>query len=463
MKTPEMEVYYKMNKMKLMKSTALAVAVLIYLSLTSCLIAGGNIVKEGRIYKAEVVNEFEVGAGGKLELAGITGDVWVDSWNENKIEIVQKMVIDVYTMEEAERIYDLNILQFEEKGKTITAYIRNGRRGNLSVTYYITLPQKFTADISTSGGDFNIQNLNGDYYFKTSGGDIEINSCQGEIECSTSGGDLELFDIKGKLYANTSGGDIVCARCSDQIELKTSGGEIELRELQGKIYAKTSGGDIEAIQINGELEVKTSGGEIVLEYITSSKLIDANTSGGDIEVQNIDGNLYLKTSGGDICAQAIKGNLEAKTSGGDIEICESQGNIEVATSGGDIEVCDAQGYIEAETSGGDIEVSLEKYIPKKDQHISLKSSGGEINLTLPKDFKASINALINIYGANFDEYEIRSDFTLKITQTSEESGKGAAKIFHKMYGTIAAEGDINGGGNRINLETTNGSIYIKKR
>ena len=454
-----------MSLVRLFKSTILVV-IFIFASFTAVFASqsGGEIVRVGHIFKAEVVNEFEVKSGGKLELTRISGDVTVNSWDEEKVKIIERIRIDVYTKEEAERVYENSVLQFEHKGKTIIAQKSGRRKGNVQITYEVTLPIKFSAEIETSGGEFDIRDLSGDFRFETSGGDVKIRSCEGNIDCSTSGGELELYDIKGILSAATSGGDIICVRCGDELELRTSGGEIELKELSGSVYAKTSGGDIEVSRVEGECVVKTSGGDITLKRIKSIKLIEAITSGGDIEASDIEGDVKVKTSGGEIIADNINGDFEGKTSGGDIKVRKVSGNLEISTSGGDVEVDGAEGYIEAGTSGGDIEVSVTKYHPKRDQHIEMKSSGGKLELTLPADFKGSMEAVIHIYGASLDDYDIYSDFPLEIVREGDEAaGKSYRKLFRKVNGIITAEGDINGGGDSIILETTNGDIRIKKR
>ena len=454
-----------MSLVRLFKSTILVV-IFIFASSTAVFTSqsGGELVQVGHIFKAEVVNEFEVKSGGKLELTRISGDVTTNSWNDEKVKIIERIRIDVYTKEEAERVYENTVLQFERKGKIIIAQRSGGRGGNVQVTYEVTLPKKFSADIETSGGDFDIRDLTGDFRFETSGGDVKISSCEGNIDCSTSGGELELYDIKGILSAATSGGDIICVRCGDELDLRTSGGDVELKELSGTVHAKTSGGDIEVSRMEGDCIVKTSGGEIILEHIKSIKLIEAITSGGDIGASDIEGDISVETSGGDIVADNINGDFEGKTSGGDIEVCNVSGNLEINTSGGDVEVDGAEGYIEAGTSGGNIEVSMTKYHPKKDQHIELKSSGGKLELALPADFKGSVEAAIHVYGASLDDYDIYSDFPLNIVRAGdEEAAKGHRKLFRKVNGIITANGDINGGGNSIILETSNGDIHIKKR
>ena len=427
--------------------------------------AVGKLSKRGRGYEAVTEHEFKAAKNGALKLDNIVGDVSVDSWSENKVRIVERMYIEESNKKMAEKLYERYTLQFEEHGKTIKGYGPGRYRDCSEIMYDITLPENFNGEINTAGGEFNIKNLKGDYSFNTSGGDVVIRDCSGNMECTTSGGELELVKIKGSLTAKTSGGDIYCSGCGDELELKTSGGELTLKDLSGNLYARTSGGDIALLQFNGVCDIKTSGGEVTLKDVESSKTIHASTSGGDIEAVKIVGDLRVKTSGGNIEIDYIKGSLYAKTSGGDIEISKVSKNVDASTSGGDVEIEGAEGYVEASTSGGDVNVDIAQYHQGTDQHIDISSSGGDILLTLPTDFRGSVDAVLKIKGGSCRKYDIHSDFSLKIERLDEDDfddDKRKSRRYHYSR-EIIATGDINGGGNLITIRTVNGNIKIKKR
>ena len=422
-----------------------------------------ELFKDGRGYRAERTHEFKAEINGKLKLTRIVGDVTVESWNENKVEIIENIRINSYTREEAERVLEDYTLRTETRGDVIVATGPSNYRGYVNFSYRVMLPKKFSAEVSTAGGDLELSKLTGDFELKTSGGDIEITECEGTIEAVTSGGDLELNKIKGTLYASTSGGDVTCHDCGDDLELKTSGGDLDLKRLKGSVFAKTSGGDIEVVEVEGVCNIETSGGEIYLHKISSKRTIEASTSGGDIDIDKITGNLDVRTSGGDITAKYIEGGLEASTSGGDIEIREITEYLEVSTSGGDVEIEGAGGYVEASTSGGDVTVSIAEYFTKKDQHVTMKSSGGDLEIYLPADFNGHIEARISVYAADLDEYEIYSDFPLDIRNNVGDRKKKKSYKRWSMDGEIIGTGDINSGGDPIILETTNGNIHIRKK
>ena len=429
----------------------------------AAVIGESKLVPDGRGYKAERTHEFKAKVNGKLELSDIVGNVTIDSWDENKVQIIENLRINSYTEEEAKRVLEDYTLKTDTRGDLIIATGPGNYRRYIVVEYTIMLPKKFSADISTAGGELKTSGLTGEFKFKTSGGDVEITDCEGSIEAATSGGDLELIRIKGILDASTSGGDIICHECSDDLKLKTSGGDIDLRKLSGSVVAKTSGGDINVVDIDGYCSVKTSGGDISLNRVKTNRKAMAETSGGDIDIVYIEGDLAVSTSGGDVRAEKVVGNLFAKTSGGDITTDDVKGNLEIATSGGDIEIRGAEGYIDASTSGGDVEAEIAKFFKKRDQHVILKSSGGDLELTLPADFEGYIEAVIKVYRADWEDYDIISDFPLSITRDMDDESKGKSARKWSKSGEIIGKGELNGGGDPIILETTNGNIIIRKK
>lgn len=146
------------------------------------------------------------------------------------------------------------------------------------------------------------------------------------------------------------------------VSVRTGGGSIELRETTGAATLRTSGGDITAKNLNGNIELRTSGGGILAEAIRGD--VNADTSGGDVRLLQIDGKIRGNTSGGSVRCSLVGDNrgVSATTSGGDIELTlprTVRGNIEAATSGGDIE--------------SDVPVSTTVF---KDDHIRGTLNGG---------------------------------------------------------------------------------------
>jgi len=196
------------------------------------------------------------------------------------------------------------------------------------VEYRVSVPQKFNADVETSGGPISVNNLDSEVKAHTSGGGITIEGGKGRTIVHTSGGPIRITEVAGDVDASTSGGPILIERTSGRVRAHTSGGPIEVREATGAIDASTSGGGVRASlvgQPKEECRLNTSGGSIEVSLGKEIHMdLDASTSGGrvwtDFPVQTsgerhrnelhgpLNGGgprLYLHTSGGGISVRKV--------------------------------------------------------------------------------------------------------------------------------------------------------------
>ena len=146
-------------------------------------------------------------------------------------------------------------------------------------------------------------------------------------------------------------------------------------------------------------------------------------------------NVDLKTGGGSIKLSDIKGRVDAYTSGGSIKLGRVEGDVDVNTSGGSITVDEVFGNIDAHTSGGSIRANISKQ-PTADS--KLHTSGGSVTVYLSPDIAVDLYARTS--GGS-----VKSEFAVN----------GSSK-------RNRIDGEINGGGPRLDLKTSGGSIRIKE-
>ncbi len=390
-----------------------------------------KITRDGKNFKTIIEKSYNVSPGGTLEIKNVTGDIAVSSWDKNSVQIREELVMDVYTEEEAEQHVARINSGYSQNGNVISIEGPNGSE-SVKSDFEIRVPKKFNLDIQTRGGDLAIVKLEGNVKATTSGGDIEMMDISGVLELMTSGGDLSFKDISGRLNAVTSGGDIELLNIYCEANVSTSGGDIELLKATQRISLQTSGGDVEAVDVEGDLNIDTSGGDIEVANCSGSK-ISLQTSGGEIEMQNIKGQISASTSGGDISGEQFYAPVNVRTSGGDIILKNVQAAVMANTSGGDI----------------DTEITLKDF--SKPHQVDLQTTGGDIDLTLPAKIPATIKAEIRLDkgGRSFQRYDIYSDFPLIKSKPSEQGER-----------VLISTGDINGGGDQVNLKTNGGNINI---
>ena len=362
------------------------------------LIAGTMFCAPAKASEAAQTKSFKVAKGGSITIS-VSGDVTIIPWDKD--EAVMKV--------EGIDQEDVKDLEMSQSGNTLTLSFESRYSHSSDLSFTVSLPKQFDVDIRTSGGNIEFEG-----------------------------------ELKGKVHVKTSGGNITLKNIDGPTTVKTAGGNIEAHDLSGQTSIKTSGGNIDLGTLGADGDVATSGGNIHVGR--AFKSISVYTSGGEIEIGDVGGELKAATAGGNVGVGSIEGNASLKTSGGNISLGRGMGSVVAKTSGGNIELREVAGSVEAKTSGGYVQAVLTSGAHGKS---SLASAGGWIEITLPADTKATIEARINL-GRNRDEgkYDIKSDFA-----PAEK-----AKEDHAIVGKYL----LNGGGDVITLETSNSNIRIKK-
>jgi hypothetical protein len=218
---------------------------------------------------------------------------------------------------------------------------------------------------------------------------------------------------------------------------------IERGDVQGDFLSTSAGGDYKVGNISGKVQIFTQWGEI--KVASSGGSADLKTFGGNVAIGEVGGTLAIKTMAGSIEAGKIGGSATADTSGGDIRLGLTGGSVLARTLGGDVVLEGVGGNVEVETGGGDVWVRCVE--PRPRRLVSIRNSGGDVELTLPADFRADLE-LVVLGAFDPDERRIRSDFPgLEVTRR----------------GTLQrAVGAINGGGTKVTIQTASGSIRLKK-
>jgi len=162
------------------------------------------------------------------------------------------------------------------------------------------------------------------------------------------------------------------------VNLDTAGGGIEVRNLKGDATGKTSGGRLLVESVQGNVNMRTSGGGVMLRSISGP--VEASTSGGQIEARDLTEGLRAHTSGGSIHLERIRGPIDVHTSGGSIyaELVGENRGISARTSGGSIELRvprTINATVNASTSGGRVNTNL----PMTTREQSKQSLRGTVN------------------------------------------------------------------------------------
>lgn len=363
---------------------------------------------------------FTVNKGDQLEVYVDEGDVIVKAWEKNEA-FVQVSGLD-------ER--DLKGVDISQAGKTVRVNFEEQDGRSRHVRFEISVPSQFDLNLETSGGDVLLQG-----------------TFTGQLKGETSGGDIRFGDASGRVEMSTSGGDITGGKVTGDASLDTSGGDIQVTFVTGQANLNTSGGDITVGNVGKTLKASTAGGDVTVGNVGGTA--DLSTAGGTIHVGDVAGEARASTAGGDIEMGIVSGSATMRTAGGDIDLKGASGIVTAKTSGGDVALHNVTGSVTGETAGGDVTAEL---IPSGKGESHLETAGGQILLSVPETAHATIDARIRIRGHwndNKEEYKVYSDFKAQDYTTDDQN--------HEIRATYV----LNGGGERISLETVNGDIQIR--
>ena len=272
------------------------------------------------------------------------------------------------------------------------------------------------------------------YDFKLAqGGRLEVESFNGSIE--VVGWDNDAVQVRGTKSASQQ--EVV-----KELNIEATGdtGQVRLRAVRptpnchcGVSFtikvprktrierADTSNASLRIESIDAPARVHTSNGSIKIYDVSGD--LEATTSNASIDAEKLSGSAVFRTSNGRIHGDAIRGSLEARTSNSSIDLAVTE--------------ADPVHPIILNSSNGSITLSLSTW---KGNEIRANTSNSSINLRLPDSLDARIHASTS-NGSIDTDYEVTTSH----------------------FSKTLLEGKIGNGGPLLDLQTSNGSVRIKKR
>lgn len=239
---------------------------------------------------------------------------------------------------------------------------------------------------------------------------------------------------------------IISAATHAQNDFTKSLSGIEWVKIESKANITLRTYDSNEILIKGNRRVETSERAKGLRLVGEGG--NDNTEVGFYVVQN--GNTLIvknlrKSEGAEIYLPKTQNVSVKSTWNGDIEIEGFTGEVEAdAQLNGSIEIVDVNGPVTANTLNG--EITVEFGTVKQDSPISIYSTNGAVDVTLPGNTPADLS-LSSTNG------EIYTNFELK-----REEKNGLKSVSGRKVNAA-----INNGGVNISLKSTNGNIYLRKQ
>ncbi|MEZ4649030.1 MAG: hypothetical protein R3E97_09660 [Candidatus Eisenbacteria bacterium] len=359
--------------------------------------------------------QFDAKSGGTLTLDFPSGgSSRIEGWDEDRIEV---------TIEAGQPALEDWNLDFDDTGDglDLTAKVSDRRYQSTSLHVAIRVPRRFDVEFETAGGSLSIAGVEGTFEARTAGGELHLERVTGHVDFRSGGGDIEVLDSKVDGRVTTGGGRILVKDVIGDLEATSGGGNVQyvnVRDHDGKL--------------GSPLDPEGEG--------TSAETVMIQTAGGPVSVDDApEGALLL-------------------TGGGDIRVRGAERFVQATTGGGDISVRLGEGWVSAMTGAGDIDVSIARAGGTDD--IVLLTGYGDVTLVVPADYAMDLDVDIQYTRESSRRFAIESDFGLETEESPEwERPKGS----NNWVKHITCTDRVNGGGQRVRIECTNGDVRIRKQ
>jgi len=142
---------------------------------------------------------------------------------------------------------------------------------------------------------------------------------------------------------------------------------------------------------------------------------------------------HLQSTNGGVSLAGTRGRAELTTTNGGASVKDVEGNIRMRSTNGGLSVVNASGTLDGVTTNGGINAELNEV----DGDLSLRTTNGGVTLKLPENLRASVDIATSNGG-------IHSDLPVEGGQKTKRS----------------LTGEINGGGGKLFVRSTNGGVRI---
>jgi TonB family protein len=350
--------------------------------------------------------------GGSLRLNVQLGDVHVFTDSSGRVSYRAIAEADKRDPGAQEFLRQFQVTAREtERGVSLDASAPwQGLRGRFSVAIEIHVPRLYSLEITSGGGNIDVQDVDGRVSLTSAGGNIAV----GRI----GGAD---FSVRAGNSAAGKKTDRLKPVLREAARIETQGGQISVGDVLGTLRASTAGGHIITGNVTGDASLRTGGGQIYAGRIAGTAALD---SGG--------GSIHLEGTGGSVAANAAGGEVVLKQESGPIHLTVTDGSITAWL---------------ADAAATKTAASAAEQKPR--QTSQLFSTGGDIVLYLPRELAATIDATMEEGGGR----RMFTDSSLPIQIRYQKSADGGR--------TMHCAAQLNGGGEIIRLKTESGNIVLR--
>jgi hypothetical protein len=185
--------------------------------------------------------------------------------------------------------------------------------------------------------------------------------------------------------------------------------------------------------------------------------LQVDTGDGAVKTEPINGRVKIHTGDGSVVAQAISGDVDIDTGDGSITLEGAKGYVRLRTGDGHVDARDLDGKVDATSGDGHIKIS------GRLDALNIKTGDGSIDARLQPGSKIASSWSIHTGDGSVD-LVLPADLQANI-DASTNDGHISLGIPVTVEGTFSKSqihGKMNGGGQSLTVHTGDGSIRLSK-
>ena len=208
----------------------------------------------GQVDKSKVIDRYyDVSSQGRLGIDNKYGDVHIDTWERNRVEVNIIVKATKNSAAKAQEYLDKVEIEISDNNKNdlffktvIRGNINNNRGDRLEIDYNVKAPVGFAMALKNSYGDLYLGNTSGDVQLKIAYGNLKVDKMTGDVNLKVSYGNGEVESIaSGTMVASYSNlsvediGDIDLTNNYSTLDLGSTG-NVEVSNKYGNIIMESN-------------------------------------------------------------------------------------------------------------------------------------------------------------------------------------------------------------------------------
>ena len=390
--------------------------------------------------------------GMEINLEHSFGDIDIRPGQDSRIYINgEKLLIVKDKGITEEFLKEMNLEVIERPGKvTIKTHYPDNKKlkkkvKNFSISYTIEIPSGVQLSVKSSFGQIDVRNVSGEFSIINKFGSMTAFNLDGETTLNNQFGSIDADEINGNANITTGHSSMNIDHIEGDLIAEGKFGSITVKNVSGT--AKISGGHgaIDCSTVSGDTDITNSFGPVTCSDIGGELIV--RNSHSKVYVENIRNNTSITTGFGKVTAINIDGDLEVENQHSSVEAEIIHGNVDIHTSFGSVNVDQVDGDVIVNNQHSSITVKnvLQKEMNRK-RSIRLKTSFGSIKLYVPDDLSAQITA-------HTSQGTFKCGFPLMVNMQNVDVSSSS---------TQNISGTVGDGRDSIELEGSNGNIYLEK-